>query len=89
MPLVSFTPQLRRFLDCPPRSVPASTLREALDAVFAQNPRLRGYLLDDRGRLREHVTVFINGRRMDDRGALDAALDEGDSVFVMQALSGG
>jgi sulfur-carrier protein len=37
-----------------------STVQEALDRVFAENPLLRSYLLDDQGRLRQHVNVFVN-----------------------------
>ena len=46
------------------------TLRAALDAAFAANPRLRGYVLDDQGHLRANVVVFIDGRRSPDRIAL-------------------
>ena len=49
MAIVAFTPQLRRFLSVPDVDTPATTLRAALDAAFAPNPRLRGYVLDDQG----------------------------------------
>ena len=41
-----FTQQLSRFLNVPTVDVAASCLRAALDSVFAQQPRLRGYVLD-------------------------------------------
>ena len=49
MPRVAFTPHLQRFLDAPPHQVAGTTVREALDAVFAGNPRLRGYIVDEPG----------------------------------------
>jgi molybdopterin converting factor small subunit len=89
MASLAFTPNLRRHLACPATEAPGATLREVLDAVFADNPRLRGYLLDEHGRLRKHVTVFINGRMTADRVTLSDALAPDDEVFVFQALSGG
>ena len=58
MALVEFTPQLRRFVDAPSCQCEAATLREALDAAFAEQPRLRGYILDEQGHLRVNVVVF-------------------------------
>ena len=45
MPRVTFTPHLQRFLDAPPAEVAGGTVREALESVFAANPRLRGYVV--------------------------------------------
>lgn len=89
MPTLAFTPQLRRFTETPEVSTGATTLRAALDAAFALNPRLRGYVLDDQGHLRPNVVVFIDGRRNDERVRLDAPLQPASRVHVMQALSGG
>ncbi len=89
MPRVTFTPQLQRFLDAPAADVAGTTVREALDAVFAGNPRLRGYIVDEHGRLRRHVTLFVGDRAVVDRIGLSDAVDGTTEVFVMQALSGG
>jgi molybdopterin converting factor small subunit len=87
--LVNFTENLRRHVECPPAEVKASTVREALEAVFADNPQLKSYILDDQSRLRRHVNVFVNGRLARDRLALSDKLGASDEVFVFQALSGG
>ena len=89
MPKVSFTENLRRHVECPPQTVPGSTVREALEAVFAQNPQLKSYIVDEQCRLRRHVNVFINSRLMSDRLALSDGVGPEDEVFVFQALSGG
>lgn len=87
--MVSFTPNLRRHLDCPEVEVMASTVSEALEAVFVEHPRLRGYILDEQGRLRQHVAVFVGGELIQDRNELSDAVAAGQDIFVMQALSGG
>ncbi len=89
MARVSFTNNLRRHLPCPPTEVPGDTVRAVLDGVFAANPMLRSYLLDDQGRLRKHVKVFVGGRVVSDTAGLSDSVSAGDEVFVFQALSGG
>jgi len=89
VPRVAFTPHLQRFLDAPPATVDAATVRDALDRVFATNPRLRGYVLDEHGRVRQHVTVFVDDAPLVDRVALGDAVGPDTEIFVLQALSGG
>ncbi|MFN8645015.1 MAG: MoaD/ThiS family protein [Candidatus Binatia bacterium] len=89
MPRVTFTPHLQRFVDAPPADVPGATVREALEAVFAANPRLRGYVVDEHGRVRQHVAIYVDDAPLVDRAGLSDALDGAAEVFVLQALSGG
>jgi len=89
MPHVTFTAQLQRFTETPEFDTAAATLRGALDAAFELNPRLRHYVLDEQGHLRQHVVVFIDGRRVVDRVALSDALAPHDKIYVLQALTGG
>lgn len=89
MPRIAFTPNLRRHLDCPALEAEGATLRAALDQVFALNPRLRGYLLDEHGRLRKHVAIFVNDVPIADRVALADPVAPRDEIFVFQSLSGG
>jgi sulfur-carrier protein len=84
-----FTQQLARLTEIPELEVQVPTLRAALDAAFAVNPRLRGYILDEQGHLRANVAVFIDGLRVRERMALDQPVGEAGAVHVMQALSGG
>lgn len=89
MATVSFTPNLRRHVDCPDAEAPGATVREVLDRVFAANPRLRGYVVDERGVLRKHMIVFVDGKQIEDRERLGDAVAPGSELYVMQALSGG
>jgi hypothetical protein len=89
MPQVKFTQHLERHLAAPPQDVSGSTVREVLDNVFGKNPQLRGYVLDDQGRLRKHVVVFVDGRMVEDRRQLSDGVGPSSELLVMQALSGG
>ncbi len=84
-----FTQQLARLTEVPELDVQGPTLRAALEAAFAVNPRLRGYILDEQGHLRAHVAIFIDGLRVRDRVVLDQPVQDAGAVHVMQALSGG
>jgi hypothetical protein len=89
MPHVVFTPNLQRHVECPPATVSGATVREVLDAAFAGNARARGYVLDERGALRKHMVVFVDGLMIRDRDGLGDPVPEAGEVYVMQALSGG
>jgi len=86
---VVFTPNLRRHVDCPTETVDGDTVRAVLDAVFAKSPRLRGYVVDEQGGLRRHMSVFIDGEQIVDRDHLSDRVRATSEVYVMQALSGG
>jgi hypothetical protein len=84
-----FTQQLGRFMTVPQVETNAADLRSALDACFVDHPRLRGYVLDEQGHLRENVAIFIDGQRARDPRRLDDALTPQSQVYILQALSGG
>jgi molybdopterin converting factor small subunit len=86
---VAFTPNLQRHVECPPERVDGATVRAVLDQVFAENPKLRGYVLDDQGALRRHMMIFVDGQQIADRDGLTDPVRASAEVYVMQALSGG
>jgi len=86
---VVFTPNLQRHVEAATETVDGATVRVVLDAVFAHNPRLRHYVLDDQGALRRHMMVFVDGQQIADRVKLSDPVRDASEVYVMQALSGG
>jgi len=90
MAKVSFTSALKRFYpDLEPKEVEAGTVREVLETIEEHYPGIKGYLLDERGRLREHVNIYIGERLVKDRKTLSDMLEAEDEVLIFQALSGG
>lgn len=89
MATVSFTPNLARHVECERRTVDGATVREVLDRVFADNPRLRGYVVDEQGALRYHMLVFVDGEQITDRAKLSDLVTPTSELYVMQSLSGG
>ncbi|NNC99308.1 MAG: MoaD/ThiS family protein [Gammaproteobacteria bacterium] len=90
MATVNFTPNLRRHVNCPTTQADGETVAEVLGKVFAAEPLLRGYVLDEQGALRKHMVIFLDGIALKDRICLSDPIPRSDSeIFVMQALSGG
>lgn len=89
MPRVMFTSNLKRHVDCPDQVAHGGTVGEVLEAVFAEHEQLRGYIVDEQGRLRTHMAIFVDGRPLKDRERLGDAVESTSEIYVMQALSGG
>ena len=90
MAKIKFTPALRRFFPLlREQQVDGKTVKEVLYNVDKLYPGILGYLLEDNGRLRKHVNIFLKGKLIDDRITLADTLDPEQEVIIFQALSGG
>jgi sulfur-carrier protein len=89
MAKVVFTSNIQRHVALPEAETSGRTVRDVLEAVFADNPQARGYVLDDQSGLRKHMAIFVDGRMIRDRARLTDAVSESSTVYVFQALSGG
>jgi len=84
-----FTSWLRQVVPYGPLAADGGTVGDALAAAFAAHPHVRGYVLDEQGRLRKHVCIFADGVRLRHDAALATAIKPNSTLYVMQALSGG
>ena len=89
MPMVRFTRNIQRHLECPEREAAGGTVREVLEAYFAAHPRVRGYVFDDQDQLRPHMALFVDGSQVMDREGLSDQMAAHAVLDVVQALSGG
>jgi hypothetical protein len=89
MPTIHLTRHLRNIGPSGPVEVDGATLGAALDAYFSAVPKARSYVLDDQGRLRRHVAVFVDGELLTDKTNLELPVAARTEIYVMQALSGG
>jgi molybdopterin synthase sulfur carrier subunit len=65
--------------------VDGATVDELLRAIEDAHPAIGGWILDERGRVRRHINVFVNGERVEQ----EAAVGDEDRVDVLPAISGG
>jgi molybdopterin converting factor small subunit len=68
-----------------PLVVAGASVREVLLLAVEDHGGLRGWVLDDAGRLRPHVKIFVN----DGEATLDTPVSAGDELHVVPAISGG
>jgi molybdopterin converting factor small subunit len=90
MPTVKFTYALEKFFPgIKEIQVKGNSLQEVLGEVEAKYPKIHNYLLDDQGRLRNHVNIFIDGNLIADRSGLSDRFSPDSEIYILQALSGG
>ena len=86
MALVRLRGSLKRLAgDRSEQAVEGATVGELLRALERTHPAAGGWILDERGQIRRHINVFVNG----ERGREDTAVQPGDRVEVLPAITGG
>ena len=66
-------------------AVDGATVVELLRALEQAHPAADGWILDERGLIRRHINVFVNG----ELGGEETAVGGDDRVDVLPAISGG
>jgi molybdopterin synthase sulfur carrier subunit len=69
----------------PELQIGGSTVEELLRELEQEHPAVAGWILDERGAIRRHINVFVNGERGGERTAVDSA----DRVEILPAITGG
>jgi sulfur-carrier protein len=62
-----------------------TTVGQVLRRLEDTWPKTVGWVLDEQGRVRRHVNVFLNGERVRE----DAAVGPGDRLHVLPSITGG
>jgi molybdopterin converting factor small subunit len=65
--------------------IAGATVQEVLARLEQTHPPIAGWVLDEQGRIREHVNVFVNGTHGEERTPVAAD----DRVHVLPAITGG
>jgi molybdopterin converting factor small subunit len=86
MPVVVLRGPLKQLAgDCAEHSVTGASVGDLLAELERAHPAAKGWILDERGVLRRHINVFVNG----EPGEQDTQVSGDDRVDVLPALSGG
>ena len=87
MPTVNIASPLRSYTQGA-ASVTArgATVEEVLADLEARFPGMRFRMIDEQGRIRQHVRIFVNTEGVDD---LSRSVASNDVVHLICALSGG
>jgi molybdopterin converting factor small subunit len=63
----------------------AATVLELLRELEREHPALDGWIVDERGLIRRHINVFVNG----ERGGEDTTVAADARVEILPAITGG
>jgi molybdopterin converting factor small subunit/photosystem II stability/assembly factor-like uncharacterized protein len=86
MPQVLLRPPLRELAgDQGTLQIEGATLQEVISRLETTYPKLAGWVVDEQGCVRPHVTLFVNG----ERAGLETPVSTGDRIHVLPAISGG
>ena len=69
--------------------VPAGPLSAALEEFWRECPAVRDRVLTERGAVRQHINIFVDGEDTRYTGGLATHVRDGAEVFVVPAVSGG
>ncbi|MDX2221321.1 MAG: MoaD/ThiS family protein [Rhodospirillaceae bacterium] len=86
---VHFTNHLRHVAPTGGVAAAGATIGAVIDDVCARHPGLKTYILDDQGRLRIHIAVFLDGAHIRGPDVLKHAVQPESELYILQALSGG
>ena len=89
MATIRFTSHLVRHRPAPAVMAEGSTVAEVLAQGFEGDGLLRSYVLDEQGRVRKHVNIYLDGTLIRDRLRLSDPVGPRSEIYVLQALSGG
>ncbi len=67
----------------------AGPLSAALGQLWAECPAIRDRVLTERGEVRPHINIFVDGDNIRFSGRLDTPVRDGAEVFLVPAVSGG
>lgn len=65
------------------------TLADVIADVDRRHPGFRGRVVDDAGRLRSYVNIYIGDDDARTKGGTDAPVPDGTEVMVIPAMAGG
>jgi molybdopterin synthase sulfur carrier subunit len=68
---------------------PCETVGDALAALGRKSPGALDRIMDERGDVRRHVNLFVNGENVRFLDGLKTAVPNGATIFVLAAVSGG
>src|ERR1041385_4132226 len=69
--------------------VDAQTAGEALNQLTATHTELRRHLFNDQNGLRNFVNIYVNDEDVRQRGGVDTAVTDGDTILIVPAIAGG
>lgn len=85
MAIVRLRGQLEKLAGGSEHRIEGATVTELLEELERSKPALEAWILDERGVIRRHINVFVNGEQAEP----DTAVGADDKIEILPAISGG
>lgn len=85
MAIVRLRGPLEKLAGGPEHRVGGETVSDVLQALEREHTALDGWILDERGIIRQHINVFVSAEPAN----ADTAVGDDDRIEVLPAISGG
>ena len=85
MPVVNLRSPLADLVGDRSVELSGGTVGEVIATLERNHPKAKGWVLDEAGAIRRHISVFVDGERV---GA-DAAVAGDATIHIIPAISGG
>ena len=85
MAIVRLRGQLEKLAGASELPIEGGTVTELLQTLEQEHSGLEGWILDERGVLRRHINVFVNGEPAEP----GSSVGDKDRIEILPAISGG
>lgn len=70
-------------------SAEGNTLQELIDDLEANHPGIRARIIDDKGKVRRFINVYVGDEDVRFEKGLDTEISDGTQVSIIPAVAGG
>ena len=67
----------------------ARSINDALTLLWSECPAVRDRVITERGDVREHINIFVDGESIRDLAGLSTSVHDGAEIVILPAVSGG
>jgi molybdopterin synthase sulfur carrier subunit len=85
MAIVRLRGPLEKLAGGPEHELEGATVSEVLQALEREHSALEGWILDERGVIRQHINVFVSA----EPATAETAVGADDRIEILPAISGG
>lgn len=90
MPTISLPSLMKYYVDdLLEVQVAGSTVSQAISDLTAHYPTIKTHIVDNQGKLRRYVNLFVNQENINNLDGLNTSIEESDKIILMPSISGG
>jgi sulfur-carrier protein len=90
MPTITLPALMKYYVnDLSEVEVTGNTVSQTLDDLTSRYPAIKPHIMDNQGRLRRYVNLFVNKENITHLKGLDTSIEESDLIILAPSITGG